>query len=144
MVARAQERLEGADIRPYTVATGSTVRAGFPVKLSSTKVVEATAVGDNAIGIALDLGDGSDTTPSTNPTTVVRVAHFGKGVCKVLVGTGGATEGLPAKYVSDGTTDATVGGGTVKLRVLGQFLETGVAGDLVGLNLGAASWTVGS
>lgn len=145
MVQRAQERLDGADIHSYTIATGSTVRKGFPVKLNgSGKIVEATAVTDNAIGIALQAGNGSNTVRDVTAPSIIRVAHFGKGVCKALVGTGGASEGAPAKWVADGTTDATVGGGTTKLRVLGQYLEAGVAGDLVGLNLGAASWGVGS
>ncbi len=143
MVDRAQERLSGADVRPYDVATGSTVRKGFAVKLSSGKVVEATAVGDNAIGIALEAGNG-DNTIRQSPSKTIRVMHFGFGVCKMLVGTGGATAGAPLKWVSDGCTDATVGGGTVKLRTYGQCLETGVVGDLVGVNLGAAAFTVGS
>jgi hypothetical protein len=144
MVAKAEERLEQTVIRQYTVAAGNTVRRGFPVKFSGGNIVEAAAITDNAFGIALDAGNGDDTTPTTNPTTKVRVALFGNGVAKVLVGTGGATQGAPAKFVSDGTTDATVGGGTGKLRVLGQYMETGVVGDLVGINLGSAGWSVGS
>jgi hypothetical protein len=139
-IERAQERLEGADIRPYTVNSGQTVRKGFAVKTSGAGIVEAAAVGDNAIGIALDLGDGNGT---TGPTSI-RVAHFGKGVVKALVGTGAATKGSFAKFVSDGATDATVGGATTKLVVYGQWLEAGAAGEVAGLNLGMAAPTVGS
>lgn len=137
MVERATEILNGAIIRAYTVAASKTAVKGYPVKLSGsdTAIEKMAAIGDNVIGIALDSGSAGDT---------VRVALFGKGACKALVGTGGATRGAPAKYAADGLTDATVGGGTTKLTVTGQFLETGVAGDYVGMNLGAFSFTAGS
>lgn len=135
MVERATEILNGAIVRPYTVAASKTSVKGYPVKLSGSDIEKMAAIGDNVIGIALDTGAAGDT---------VRVAMFGKGICKALVGTGGASRGAPAKYAADGLTDATVGGGTTKLTVAGQFLETGVVGDYVGLNLGAFSFTVGS
>ena len=147
MSAVAMENLDKTVIRPFQVAASNTVRKGFPVKLSSGKVVEAAAVGDNAIGIALEAGDG-DSGHSVGTVTKqpnrIKVALFGNGYCKVLVGTGGATAGAPAKFVSNGLTDGTAGGGSTKLTIMGQFLETGVAGDLVGLNLGMASFSVGS
>lgn len=137
MAERAIEHLDGAIIKVYTVASGKTVAANYPVKHSGsdTDIEAMAAIGDNVFGIALDAGAAGDK---------VRVALFGKGVCKVKVGTGGASRGAPAKYASDGLIDATVGGGTTKLTVCGEFLQTGAAGDLVGLNLGAFSFTVGS
>lgn len=126
-----------AVILPFVVKAASAVTKGKPVKLdtSTGTVLDMAAVGDNVIGIALDTGAAGDT---------VRVALWGPGVVPALVGTAGATMGAPAKYASDGLVDGTVGGGTTKLFVCGQFLETGVAGDFVGLNLSAAGFSVGS
>ena len=124
----------GAIIRSYTVKASSTATKGKAAKLDgSGAVLDIAAVSDNAIGIFLDTGAAGD---------VVRVALWGAGVVPVLVGTGGATEGAPLKYVSDGATTATIGGGTVKQIIVGQCLETGVAGDLVGCNLGCFGWSV--
>lgn len=137
MAARAQEILQYATIRPFTVASAKTATRGFAVKHSGADdaIEDMAAVTDNCIGIALEAGAAA---------AVVRVAMFGNGVVKCKVGTGGATRGGPAKYASDGLTNATVGGATTKLVVLGQFMQTGVVGDLVGLNLGGFSFTVGS
>jgi len=137
MAARAFEILQYATIRPYTVASGKTGTRGFAVKHSGADdaVEDMAAVGDNCIGIALEAGAA---------LAAIRVALFGNGVAKVKVGTGGATRGAPAKFAANGLTDATVGGATTKLVVLGQFMQTGVVGDLVGVNLGGFSFTVGS
>jgi hypothetical protein len=137
MAARAFEILQYATIRPYTVASAKTATKGFAVKHSGADdaVEDMAAVGDNCIGIALEAGAA---------LAVIRVALFGNGVAKVKVGTGGATRGAPAKFAANGLTDATVGGATTKLVVLGQFMQTGVVGDFVGVNLGGFSFTVGS
>lgn len=137
MATRASEILQYATIRPYTVASAQIATRGFAVKHSGADdaVQNMAAVGDNCVGIALDDGVA---------LASVRVALFGNGVAKVKVGTGGATRGAPAKYAANGLTDATVGGATTKLVVLGQFMQTGVAGDFVGVNLGGFSFTVGS
>lgn len=144
-IARVQERLEGADIRPYTVVAGQTVRKGFPVKLASGQIREAAAIGDNDIGIAMDAGDGNAASPSV-PSNKVRVVHWGRGIVKALAGTGGVTEGSFQKLSgsTDGLTDATIGGGTVKLLNCGQALEAAAAGEYFGLNVGMAGATVGS
>lgn len=136
MVARATEILEGAIIRPYTVPSGKSVTKGKAVKHSGAddQVEDTAAVGDNAIGLALEAGSAGDQ---------VRVALFGKGLAKVLVGTGGVTRGDFVKYASDGGTTATVGGGTTKLVLWGQAVESGSAGDFVGCNLSQAGATVG-
>lgn len=137
MTTRAQESLSNAIIKVFTVATAKTATKGFAVKHSGAdnKIENMAAVGDNCIGIALESGVAGGK---------VRVALFGHGIAKAKVGTGGATAGAPAKYAADGLTDATVGGGTTKLVTLGQFIEAGVAGDLVGVNLAGFSFTVGS
>lgn len=137
MATRASEVLQYTTIRPYTVAAAQAATKGFAVKHSGadTAIQNMAAVGDNCIGIALE--DGA-------ALAAVRVALFGNGIAKAKVGTGGATRGAPAKYAANGLTDATVGGATTKLVVLGQFVESGVAGDFVGINLGGFSFTVGS
>jgi hypothetical protein len=123
--------------RVIRIAAGAAVRKGFAVKRSTTKVVEAAAVGDDAIGIALDAA-GAD-------GDMIRVAEFGfPGIVPALVGTGGCTQGSHAKWVSDGATNATIGGGSTKLRTYGTWEETGVVGDLAALNIGTAATTVGS
>ncbi len=154
MAARPQHRKgPGPDIRPYSVAAGQTVRHGMPVKLSGADIVEATAITDNVIGIAYEQVTNVPQTTAipqygwTAPAAAkVSVWHLGYGVCPVRVGTGGATAGVPLRPAAagDGATDATVGGGTGKILILGTCLDTGVAGDLVGVNLGTAGYSVGS
>ena len=137
MTTRASEILSGAIIRPYTVAATKSVTRGFAVKLSGADdaVENMAATTDNCIGIALESGAAG---------AVVRVALWGQGIVKAKVGTGGATRGTPAKYAADGLTTATNGGGSTNQVLVGQFLEEGVAGDLVGLNLGGFSFSVGA
>lgn len=125
---------QGAIIITKLVNTSVIATKGMPAKLSSaTQAENAAAVTDNAVGIFLDSGVATDK---------VRIALWGKGVCKALVATAGATRGAPAKFASGGLTDATQGGGTVKQVICGQFLESGTVGELVGLNLGGFSWGV--
>lgn len=137
MTARATEVLQYTTIKTFTVASGQIATRGFAVKHSGgdLAIANMAAVGDNCIGIALEDGIAG---------ALVRVAMSGNGIVKVKVGTGGATRGSPAKYAANGLTDATVGGGTVKLVIHGQFVESGAVGDLVGLNLGMAAMTVGT
>ncbi len=138
MAARAFEILTNATIRPFKVPSGKAVTQGLAVKHSGAddQIEDHAAVGDDAIGIALDAGSAG--------AVGVRVALFGNGVVKAKVGSAGASRGAFAKYSATGLTGATVGGGTTKLVVCGQFLQTGVQNDFVGLNLGMAAPTVGS
>lgn len=136
MAVRAAQQLQYTEIRPFTVGA-TAVTAGQAVKQSGADltVVPIASVTDFAVGIVLeDAAIGA----------LCRVALFGNGIAKVKVGTGGATRGNPAKYVANGLTNATIGGATTALFVCGQFLESGVAGDLVAVNLAGAGFTVGS
>lgn len=138
MAERADQDLTLAVIKSYIVATGQTITqySGVKINASSDNEVDAVAaITDNGYGIALDAGAAG---------ARIRVALFGSGIVPIKLGTGGATRGLPAKFVAGGATNATVGGVTTKLCVYGLFTQTGVAGDIVGLNLGMASLTVGS
>lgn len=114
-------------IHTFTVEAAGTVTKGYPVKLgtAATDVVNAGANG-KAIGIALASGVAGDS---------VDVALFGP-VVPAKVGTGGATHGEHAIAVADGFTNQTLGGGTTVKYIAGTFLETGVAGDMVGMMLG--------
>jgi len=135
MATRAHELLDKCILEYYTVVTGGSATVGYGVKLDTTdkQVTITAAVGDNAIGIALN---------TAAALAAVRVALLGQGICKAAVGTAGVTMGGPVTYASDGVVDATVGGGTTKLVCYGQAQQTGVVGDLIGLNLGMACFTV--
>jgi hypothetical protein len=143
-VVRPFIRTQDALCRPFDVAASNTVRKGMPVKLSSGKVVEATAVTDNIIGIARDAGDAA----GTSGLKQIGVYMHG-GIVPALVGTGGATDGVAqrASASGDGITDATTGGGTGKIVEVGIAVIGGtgaaVAGDIIGLNLNITP-TVGS
>ncbi len=141
MAERPLKNLKRAYIREHSVKFSTTVRKGTAVKNDSGDVVEGAAVGDNTFGIALDAG----TSGASGTKAKIRVAYFGHpAVVEALVGTGGCTAFATAKYASDGCIDATVGGGNTKLRLFGQWLETGVVGDYAALNIAQAAFTVGS
>ena len=143
-VARPRIRTEISLCLPRDVATSNTIRKGMPVKFSSGKVVESTAVTDNTIGIARDAGDAA----GTSGLKQIGVYEHG-GIVPALVGTGGATDGVAQRVSAsgDGITDATTGGGTGKIVELGLAVIGGtgvaVAGDIIGLNLNITP-TVGS
>ena len=140
-VIRPTVRVSATEAKNYLVS--GTIRKGFPVKISDATttpktIVECAATTDNGIGIARDAGDA---TGAAGLTQIVVYGHGG--IVPVLVGTGGATAGAAAKWVSDGLTDATTGGGTTKVVEYGIFEDTGVAADIVGLRLNITP-TVGS
>jgi hypothetical protein len=139
MAERAFEILTNAIIRPFNVPSGKSVTQHMAVKFSGADddIEVAAATTDDAIGIALEDGSAGD--------TGVRVALFGSGIVKVKVGSAGtATRGSFAKFATAGCTNATVGGGTTKVVFWGQFLQSGVAADIVSLNIGLATPGVGS
>lgn len=132
MAARANRHLEFAYIRPYTVETGQTVVGGKPVKFGSsdTTVQDSGAASDLMIGVARNPG----TTYTAGQT--VEVVHPFTVVVPMVVGTGGSTRGLKQKVVSDGITDvATLGGATTPIYSIGIAMQSGVAGDYVGVGL---------
>ncbi len=137
MAVRAAQQLQYTEIRAFTVGA-TAVTVGQIVKHSGADltVVPLAAVTDFGLGVVLD---------DAAIGALCRVAMFGTGIAKVKVGTGGATRGNPAKYVANGLTNGVVGGATTAVFFCGQFLESGVAGDLVALNLGCgAGFCVGS
>jgi len=138
MAERALQKYSADDVDTIVVASAKTVTKGKPIKHSGAdhEAENAAAITDLAIGIALESGTAGQT---------VRYVRLGsKAIVPALVGTGGATRGQGAVYVADGVTDQATGGGTNLFCCLGQFMQSGVAGDYVGLNLGMAGFSVKS
>jgi hypothetical protein len=120
---RANEDLKLSNIKTYTVGTAVTL--GLAVKLSADDTVTDCGANDLPVGIALETGVTG---------ARVQVAMLGSGgQQRVKVGTGGATRNKFATCAADGLTDITIGGGTTVKYVVGQFLQTGVAGDFVAI-----------
>jgi hypothetical protein len=122
--------LDKGIIRNYTVATGQTVRGGFAVKFASDdqEIQEAGADSELAIGVARVIGH---TYAAGERVEVVQ----SNAIAEMKVGTGGVTCGKDARMISDGITDAPafVIGGATLVPVIGKILQTGVAGDVVGV-----------
>jgi hypothetical protein len=125
MAARPIDLTSQAIVRPYTVQAAGTVTKGLGVVFGTaeTECLNAGANG-KSFGVALESGTAAD---------VVQVAL--EGIVPVLVGTGGATAGEFAVMAADGFTNQTLGGGTTVKYIEGVFLQTGVAGDYVGMKI---------
>lgn len=113
--------------RKLKIASGQTATKGLAIIFSGAddEIAAAGADSDLAVGVALESGVAGD---------YVECAMFAPGAVEVLVGTGGATRGTKAILVADGFTNAAAdNGGTTPKPVYGIFVNTGVAGDYVGL-----------
>lgn len=115
----------GPYIKTLTVVAAGSAIEGRPVSFNtSDEECTLTAAAARPDGIALE-------TKAAGERVQVLI---GEGICKVKVGTGGATRGEYAVVVADGLTNSgTLGGGSVVKQLVGKFLQTGVAGDVVGL-----------
>lgn len=114
-------------IKTFTVAAGQSAVEGRAASFASAdEEVQLTAAGAApTAGIFLE-------TKAAGDRVQVLVSQ-GDAIVKVKVGTGGCTRGLYGVVVADGLTNApTLGGGTVLRNIVGRFLQTGVAGDVVG------------
>lgn len=135
MATRAIVDLKGALIKTYTVKSGTTIVAGNRVKFgtSDTEVDVAGAAEDNSWGTALDgaVGDGT-------AAKRVEVALDGHAIVAMTVGTGASTRGLRQVLVSDGITDAKATGVNTAQAVVGVAMQSGIAGDSIGVLLGAS------
>lgn len=124
MAARATVDLSKCLIKTFTVKAASSVTVGYAVKLDGTNVLNCGA-GDAAFGIAL-------ATAAAGEQVEIALA-FGGGIVPVKVGTGDATAGLYGAAVADGIANAgALGGGTTLVNIVCLFVQTGVAGDVVG------------
>lgn len=123
-------------IRPYKVPAGKTVTEGFRVKFSGADdLVENCGAGEDGFAVALETVVGSASLPG------VRLSLEGHTITPVKVGTGGATRGLYAVPVADGWTDRAIADGVNPRYLGGKFLQSGVAGDIVGMLQGCPTPT---
>lgn len=131
MAVRAHERLEFALIMQFNDPSQPALTKGVEVKFNASDTLLAATTDSDAAAIGVIYQANAAGRPAS-------VAMYGSpGVIPVLVGTGGATRGAFAVRNATGFTDAaTVGGGTTVQYIRGQFLQTGVAGDYVGMNIG--------
>ena len=127
MATRPTQLSEQATQMRFHVATGQTVEPGRPILLSGSddECAHAGAGSDLAVGISQNGGTAGDP---------IDAFMFGP-VVPVKVGTGGATRGKKAIIVSDGVTDAPDhdSDGTGNQAIYGIFVQSGVAGDFVGM-----------
>lgn len=126
-MAQPEFDLQDAEIRVFTVKAAAAATQYRLVKFGAAdNEVEDASAGDIGCGIALE---------TKAAGARVRVALLGgNGRVPVKVGTGGATRGKLAKGVATGLTDATpAGAGTTATPIVGFFMQSGVAGEVVGL-----------
>lgn len=131
MATRALFDLKNTTIITRNVASGQTATEGYLAIHSGAddEVDDGGASSDLGIGVFLD------TVSSSATDRAARIALLDGGIIPVKVGTGGATRGKKAKMVSDGFTDATAhdSDGTGNESTYGYFMQSGVAGDFVGM-----------
>ncbi len=131
MATKAKVKLGGACIDTFTVAAGQIVTEGFRVKFASADgEVQNCGAGEDGIGVAQ-----SSATAGQKVTVVLE----GVAVVKVKVGTGGASRGAYALPVANGFADQAIADGTTPRRLAGKFMQTGVAGDSVGMLIGIST-----
>jgi len=107
------------------VTLGQVVKDG-----ASDHQCQPSTDGIDATGIVMQLGSLAGAVG--DKVTIAPLA--GSMIVPVKVGTGGATRGKQAKVVADGVTNSVpAGAGTTATPTVGQFTQSGVAGDMVGL-----------
>jgi len=136
MATRALKKLDFAHIMTFEVAAAQTVTAGKTVIFDSDDLTikDPGASSDLVVGVALG-------TPGTvfAAGAKVQVVLFAP-IVPMVVGTGGTTRGKKQVVVSDGVTDAAAnGGGTTAVETIGVAMQTGVAGDVIGVAIGLNS-----
>lgn len=131
MATRSDMDLQRALIVTRTVETGQTVVVGRVVKDGNADhEMQHCDDGIGAIGVVVALGALLGAAGDK-----AQMAYLGgSAVIPVLVGTGGATRGFPAKCVATGVTNAVLDVATpTAANVVGFFTQSGVAGDTVGM-----------
>lgn len=141
MVAMRKNIERVAQIDVATVASSQSIGQGIPVIIdASGEATPVTAATSKATHLSYTSEDG--TWPATEGDKVSCIKLGSPCTAPVKVGTGGATIGEYGSATTDGVTDDVVGGGTTLVVPICEFMQTGVAGDLVGGWLGV-SRTVG-
>jgi hypothetical protein len=124
MATRADFDLSQSLVKEKT--SGGAIAEGRAVKFgTSDQEVLQCGAGEKASGIAISAVDATGKR--------LEVLTLG-GPVKVKVGTGGATRGTYAVCVADGLANIpSQATGSTARQVVGEFTQTGVAGDVVGL-----------
>ena len=131
MATKAKQKLAGACIDTFTVASGQIVTEGFRVKFASADgECQNCGAGEDGIGIAQT---------SATAGQKVSIVLEGLAVVRVRVGTGGATRGSYAIPAANGFTDQAIADGVTPRRLAGKFMQSGPVGDLVGLLIGVST-----
>ena len=125
MATRAHKQMANALVRSFKVGTG--VTKGKLVKFGADDDhVTDCAAGEQGIGIALE-------TSGVAEADCQIALLAGASIVPVLVGTGGAARGGYAVVVANGLATQAIATGTNARHIAGIFMQTGVAGDFVGL-----------
>lgn len=129
MATRAHMKIQNALIQEFTVASGQTVTEGLSVKFASADdECQNCGAGEDGFGVALGSGAAGEK---------VSILLDGIAVVKVKVGTGGtATRGSYAITNATGHTNQAIADGTTVRYLRGKFMQSGTAGDLVGMLVG--------
>lgn len=131
MAARSDRFLDHILHVARTVEAAQTVTIGMVVKDGNADhECQPCTDGVGAYGVVMTLG----ALLGAAGDIVMVGLLAGSGVIPIKVGTGGATRGKWAKCVATGVTDATADVATpAGMDVMGIFMQSGVAGDIVGL-----------
>lgn len=143
--ATSQNIPEGALFEVLAVAAGQSIGRGMPFMLASGEITNMTGITDKAYGITY-LNETDGAWPATAGEKVTCILIGSNCIAPVKVGTGGATKGekLRSAAANDGVTNATIGGATSIIHIVGTCVEDGVAGDIVGCNMSNGGACVGS
>lgn len=125
---RTLKKMDFGHIVTFTVTATKASTKGFAQIISGNMTVEDDAsTGDTVVGVALETATAGNR---------VQVLVAGP-IVPMKVGTGDTTRGKKQKTVATGITDApaTTNSGATTTPILGVALESGVAGDFVGVML---------
>lgn len=141
MATRPDSQLGQALLVMRTVETATTVAVGYIVKDGNADgECQKAAADELGFGVVIAIGGNKSVTAGAAGDKVTIALLAGAVIIPVLVGTGAATRGKLAKCVTDGVTDAAPTVTTpVATYVHGIFMQSGVAGDFVGL-MPCPSW----
>lgn len=131
MAARAHLKIGNALIQAFKAGAGG-VTEGFSVKFGSSDLeIVNCGAGEDGIGFAM--------ATAAQGATVSAVLD-GVAIFNVKVGVGGtATRGSYAIANATGHTNQAIADGTTVRNLRGKFMQSGVAGDEVGLLIGVST-----
>jgi hypothetical protein len=151
MALRPLKQLEHSIIRPFTITAGQSAYLGRSVIFgtSDTMVQDSGGPSDLIIGVVRIDGQNAgyaDVNGLINPAlltvpgvTTIEVVLLFSTILPMVVGTGGSTRGKKQILVASGVTDAPPVGNTTEVDIVGVALQTGAAGDQIGVGLSLIS-----